>query len=231
MRTNNTTQRIKKLTALAVFAALAYVLHFVHIPVMFLNLDFKDVVTAIAGMYFGPLSGLCLSVLVPLLEYPTSGTAEYGLIMNILSSASFVVTASTIYRFKKTFFGAIMGLISGALAMVSVMMMANLFITPFYMGMPRSEIVAWIPRLFLPFNAVKGILNASLVLCFYKPITQVLKSAGFARRASEEILDDSAAKNSIISPRTILVWVIAGAVAIASFVIIFTILGGKLEFN
>ena len=60
MKENKNTQRIKKLTALAVLAALAYVLHFIHIPVMFLNLDFKDVVTAIAGMYFGPISGLCL---------------------------------------------------------------------------------------------------------------------------------------------------------------------------
>ena len=231
MKENKNTQRIKKLTALAVFAALAYVLHFIHIPVMFLNLDFKDVVTAIAGMYFGPISGLCLSVLVPLLEYPTSGTREYGLIMNILSSASFVVTASTVYRFKKTFFGAIMGLVSAVFAMVAVMMMANLFITPFYMGMPRSEIVAWIPKLFLPFNAVKGVLNASLVLCFYKPITQVLKRAGFARRTSEVIEGDVLAKKSIISMRTILVWIIAGAIAIASLVIIFTILGGKLAFN
>ncbi len=230
MKENKNTQRIKKLTALAVFAALAYALHFIHIPVMFLNLDFKDVVTAIAGMYFGPISGLCLSVLVPLLEYPTSSTAVYGLIMNILSSASFVVTASLVYRFKKTFFGAIMGLVSGVFAMVAVMMAANLLITPFYMGVSRSEVAALIPQLLLPFNAVKGVLNACLVLCFYKPVTRILKSAGFARRASDELLDDGA-KRSIISTRTILVWVIAGAIAIASLVIIFTILGGKLAFS
>lgn len=230
MRTNKNTEKIKKLTALAMFAALAYVLHFIHIPVMFLNLDFKDVVTAIAGMYFGPISGLCLSVLVPLLEYPTSSTAEYGLIMNILSSASFVVTASLIYRFKKTFLGAIMGLVCAALSMTAVMMAANLLITPFYMGVARSEVAALIPKVLLPFNAIKGVLNASLTLCLYKPMTRILKVSGFGRSGAD-ISEENTASGSIISKRTILVWIIGGAIAIASLVIIFTILGGKLAFN
>ena len=106
----NSTEKIKRMTAIAVFAALAYVIHFVHIPVGFLNLDFKDVVMAIAGMYFGPSAGGVLAILVPLLEYPTSETGPYGLIMNILSSGSFVIVASLVYKFKKTLSGAIVGL-------------------------------------------------------------------------------------------------------------------------
>ena len=81
---------IKKLTALAVFAALAYVVHFIHIPVSFLNLDFKDVIMTVAGMYFGPISGVVVAILVPLLEFPTSETGIYGLIMNLISSVTFV---------------------------------------------------------------------------------------------------------------------------------------------
>lgn len=232
MQQTKTTQKIKKLTALAVFAALAYVVHFIHIPVAFLNLDFKDVIMAIAGMYFGPVSGLALSVLVPLLEYPTSSTAEYGLIMNILSSASFVVTASLIYRFKKTLMGAIVGLVAAALSMTAVMMLANLVITPFYMGVSRSDVVTLIPTMLLPFNAVKAMLNASLTLCLYKPVTRILKSAGFARTGNTPLADGAGGeKASFFSTRTLLVWIIGGAIAIASLVIIFTILGGKLEFN
>ena len=109
------TQKIKKLTALAVFAALAYAVHFVHVPVSFLNLDFKDVVMTVAGMYFGPISGLVVAILVPLLEFPTSETGVYGLIMNLISSVTFVCVASVIYRFKRTLTGAIIGLSAAAL--------------------------------------------------------------------------------------------------------------------
>ena len=162
---------IKKLTALAVFAALAYVIHFIHIPVSFLNLDFKDVVMTVAGMYFGPVSGVVVAIAVPLLEFPTSETGIYGLIMNLISSVTFVGVASLIYRFKRTLSGAIIALISAAMSMTAVMMLANLFVTPFYMGVSRGDVVALIPTMLLPFNATKSILNASLTLCLYKPMT------------------------------------------------------------
>ena len=61
---DKTTQRIKRITVIAVFAALAYVIHFVHVPVAFLNLDFKDVIMAVGGMYFGPVAGAVLSALL-----------------------------------------------------------------------------------------------------------------------------------------------------------------------
>jgi riboflavin transporter FmnP len=223
---NRTTQRIKKLTAVAVFAALAYVIHFVHIPVMFLNLDFKDVIMAICGMYFGPLSGIAVSVIVPLLEYPTSSTGVYGLIMNLCSSVTFVTVASVIYKYKKTLFGAIIALVSAAFSMTAVMMLANLFVTPYYMGVERSAVVALIPKVLLPFNAVKAMLNASLTLCLYKPLTKLLKVTGFGRNTElvGEIKQGS-------KRRTALVLVIGGAIAIISLVIIFAVLGGKIQFN
>lgn len=226
MQTNNT-QRIKKITALAVFAALAYVLHFIHIPVGFLNLDFKDVVTTIAGMYFGPLSGLCLSVLVPLLEYPTSATREYGLIMNILSSASFVCVASLVYKFKKTLSGAITGLVSAIFSMVAVMMIANLIITPFYMGVSRSAVIELIPKMLLPFNAIKATLNASLTLCFYKPFTRILKKTGFGRSEG----DAQGVKQAGNKKTTAIVLGIGLVISAISLVIIFTVLGGTLQFS
>ena len=223
-----TGENIKKMTAIAVFAALAYVIHFVHIPVAFLNLDFKDVVMTIAGMYFGPSAAAVLAFLVPILEYPTSETGPYGLIMNILSSGAFVIVASVIYKFKKTLSGAIIALCSASLSMVAVMMLANLFITPYYMHVAQTEVVALIPTLLLPFNAVKAVLNAALTLCLYKPISKVLKKSGFGRKESVQTEEEN--KNSA-TVRSVLVWTIGGAIAIAAFCIIFFVLGGKIEFN
>lgn len=225
---NDTTYKIRRLTAVAVFAALAYVIHFIHIPVAFLNLDFKDVIMAIAGMYFGPLTGILLALLVPLLELPTSETGIYGLIMNALSSGTFVIVASVIYKFRRKLSGAIIALSVAAFSTVAVMMLANLYITPYYMGVTQDAVVSLIPTLLLPFNAVKSVLNAALTLCLYKPITTVLKKSGFGKRSSDEQVENTKSGNM---RHSILVWVIAGAVAIAALLVIFLVLGGKITFN
>jgi riboflavin transporter FmnP len=223
-----TGENIKKMTAVAVFAAFAYVIHFVHIPVAFLNLDFKDVVMTIAGMYFGPSAAAVLAFLVPILEYPTSETGPYGLIMNILSSGAFVIVASVIYKFKKTLSGAIIALCSATLSMVAVMMLANLFVTPYYMHVTQADVVGLIPTLLLPFNAVKAVLNAALTLCLYKPISKVLKKSGFGRKESVQTEEENKKSATL---RSVLVWTIGGAIAIAAFCIIFFVLGGKIAFN
>ena len=224
----NTTEKVKRITAVAVFAALAYVIHFVHIPVGFLNLDFKDVVMAIAGMYFGPVAGLTLSVLVPILEFPTSETGPYGLIMNIISSTSFVLVASLIYKFKKKLWGAIVALCAAVLTMTAVMMVANLYVTPYYMGVSQAEVVALIPRVLLPFNATKAVLNAALTLCLYKPVTTALKKSGFGKGSATIEPED---RKKGIDIRSILVCAIGAAIAISALLVIFLVLGGRIAFN
>ena len=226
---NNTSEKIKRMTAVAVFAAVAYAVHFVHIPVAFLNLDFKDVIMAICGMYFGPVSGVTVAVLVPLLEYPTSSTGPYGLIMNIISSVTFVGVASVIYRFKKTLSGAIVGLCAAALSMTAAMMVANLLVTPYYMGVTRGEVAALIPTMLLPFNAIKAVLNASLTMCLYKPLTTVLRKTGFGKPSAPVLTDEAEQKKT--GMRTIIVWIVGGCVAIASLCVIFFVLGGSIAFN
>ena len=222
-------QKIKRLTALAMFAALAYVVHFVHIPVGFLNLDFKDVIVSICGMYFGVLSGLLIAIFVPVLEFITvSDTGPYGLIMNILSSVSFVCVASTIYRFKKTLLGAIVALVSAVFSMVAVMIVANLVITPYYMGVSVSDVGVLIPTLLLPFNAIKAVLNASLTLCLYKPLTSVLKRTGFGKQKTEQ---GNAEVQKNMRIRTALVCAVGGCIAVASLFVIFFVLGGTIAIN
>ena len=122
-------EKLKKMTGVAMFAALAYIcVAVLRIPGIggFLTMDFKDVIITICGMFFGPASAILLAVVVPFIEFLTvSGTGVYGLIMNFLSSFAFAFVASLIYKYKKTLFGAIMGLVSAVLAMTAVMMLAN----------------------------------------------------------------------------------------------------------
>ena len=229
MQTQKNEKYIKRLVATALFAALAYAVHYVHIPVGFLNLDFKDVIIAICGMYFGPIYGLVLAVVVPLIEFLTvSSTGVYGLIMNVISSSAFVGTASVIYHFKKTLSGAVIALCSAVLSMTAVMVLANMYVTPYYMGVARNDVMAMIPTLLLPFNAIKAILNAALTLCLYKPITKILKRSGFGKSVSDGAENTSANSSEL---RTLLVLIIGGCIAVGALLIIFLVLGGKIAFN
>lgn len=164
---------LQKSILTALFAALAFGVSLVlHFPVQFLTLDFKDALIAVGGMFLGPVAALVISALAALLEFLTiSSTGTYGLIMNFVSSAAFSVAAALVYKYRKTFSGAILALCAGVVSMTAMMMAANLIVTPFYSGMSASAVAGMIPTLLLPFNLIKSTLNAALVVLLYKPLT------------------------------------------------------------
>ncbi len=169
----------------AVFAALAYAVMFVfRFNVQFLTFDLKDAVITVAGLLLGPVTSVSISLLVAVLESVTVGdTGFYGFIMNFASSATFSVVAAMVYRYRKRLSGAIVALCSAVVALVAVMLVLNLLITPIYqtkvLGIPMStaDVAKIIPILLLPFNAVKAVTNAALVLILYKPISRALRAA------------------------------------------------------
>ena len=73
--------------------------------------------------------------------------------------------------------GAVLGLICGIVVMTGVMLLWNYFITPFYMGYPREAVADLLLPAFLPFNLLKGFLNAALILLIYKPVVSALRKA------------------------------------------------------
>lgn len=229
-------QNLRRIAMIAVFGAMAYVVMlFVHIPVSFLTLDLKDALITLCGLYFGPLSALVLSLLVPLLEFFTvSGTGVYGLIMNILGTMAFSLPVALIYKYKKSFTGAILGLFSGIFVMTGVMILANLWITPYYMGATIATVVALIPKLLLPFNLVKSVLNAGIVLLLYKHLSKALRRAGFLPRSADvsaEPVGETASAPVSRRPilRTVLVTLAALLMIAASLVVIFAVLGGRID--
>ena len=60
------------------------------------------------------------------------------------------------------------------------MLLWNYIITPFYMGVPREVVAGMLMTVFLPFNLVKGGINAGLTLLLYKPIVNALRKAHLA---------------------------------------------------
>ncbi len=229
---NNTNiERTKKLVMIAMFSALAYVTTVICklIPDVagFLSLEIKDAVIVLCSLMFGPLSGLVIAILVPVIElFTISATGWYGLVMNVLSSATFALVVGILYKHKRTLKGAIIALVSGVFAVTAVMMLANLFITPLYLkymvGVPSASmayVAGMIPTILLPFNLTKAVLNMALVLLFYKPFTRVLRKMGLMAKSENEKENDK---------RSWLRYIVLAAISIliitVSLLIIFVVL-------
>ena len=182
--------KARDLTILALLAAVSYVVMYLSklIPIHilgFLSFDLKDVIICIAGFLFGPLAAAGVSVVVSLIEMVTVGsTGLWGLLMNVLSTCAFVCTAAYFYQRNKTIKSAVVGLVIGILLMTALMLLWNYLITPIYMGQPREFVATLLIPYFLPFNLIKGGINATLTMLLYKPIVNALRKAKLVEPSS-----------------------------------------------
>ncbi len=196
MKTTRTSEKpyLEKVIGISIFSALAVIVAFVLniIPPVagFLSLDAKDAVIAIASFIYGPISGVLIAFIAAFIEFLTfSTTAWYGLIMNFASSAVFTLTASLIYKKFRTINGAIISLLCGVAATTGAMLLLNNFITPIYLqefvGMPKeaavNTVIDLLPKVLLPFNFAKSLLNAAVCIMLYKPVLAALSKAGMIK--------------------------------------------------
>ena len=172
----------KTMVSLAMLSGIAYIVMLLSklMPsVMFLDFDFKDVVICIGGFTFGPLAAAAISIVVAFVEMITiSHTGIWGFIMNCLATCAFCCTASFIYKKQHSKKGAVIGLITGVVCLVAVMLLWNYLITPIYMGYPREAVADMLLPIFLPFNLAKGGMNMAATLLLYKPVVTALRCAG-----------------------------------------------------
>lgn len=178
--------KTKKLTTIGMLCAIAYVTAAVgRIPlVLFLKYDPKDIIIAISGLIFGPLTSFIIALIVSFVEMVTiSENGVIGFLMNVISSCSFACTAAWIYKKKRKLSGAMIGLSCGWGCMVFVMLLWNYLITPFYMGYPREAVIELLVPAFLPFNFIKGGLNASITMLLYKPVVTALRRSHWIETA------------------------------------------------
>ena len=181
---NQSSENIRWLTVSAMLTALAYAcvaLSSMVFPIKiegFLSLECKDAVLMIGAFLFGPGTGLAMAAVVAVLEFLTfSGTGWIGLLMNVLSSALFICPAAAVYRRRRTFGGALIGLGCGAAAMCAGMILWNYVMTPIYMGVAREMVVGMLLPVILPFNLLKAALNGALTMLLYHAVVTVLRKA------------------------------------------------------
>ena len=208
----------KTIASIAMLSALAFLARLIFkIPVSFLTFDIKDSIIALGGMIFGPVSGVVIALLVSLIEMIISETGPIGFVMNFVSSAAFAGTAALIYKFKRTFNGAIIGLFSAVGVTTAVMLLMNLLLTPIYQNVPVNVVISMLPTLFLPFNFAKTLLNAAIVMLIYKPVVVALRKA---RIIEGRPMDTKFGKESVIT-------IIISALSLITAVVIFVILNTK----
>jgi len=226
--------RIRKMIAVGVFVALSYICCVLfHFKVAFLSFDLKDAVMAIGAMFFGPMAGFVTVLITCLVEFITiSSTGVYGLVMNLLASFTFVCIGSLVYKVKRSMAGALFGMILASVSMVLVMLAANLLITPMYMtalgnAMSTADVAALIPTLLFPFNLTKAIFNSAVVFLLYKPVSQALKASGFVKNGMAGTAALSVEEKRARKKKSILVTVVALAVAALTLVYFFLVLNGS----
>lgn len=219
---------IRRITVSAMLTAIAYLCVFVlRFKVGFLTFDFKDAIIATISFLYGPANGIVSAVTVAFFEaVSVSDTGIYGFIMNALSSATFALVCGLIYKLHHSFAGAVASALASVTSVTAVMMLANIFITPYYMGVERTAVVAMLPTVLLPFNLCKALLNASVTMIIYKPISTALYRSGLS---DGKKLASNGNQGYKLDKRTIALAVVAIAVAVAATAVIIFVLGGEFQ--
>lgn len=172
--------KVKRMTLMALLIAMGYaslfVIRFPLIPsATFLRFDIKDVFIAIGGLILGPYAAFLGGVVVSIIQILT--VSEYGLIgliMNILSISSFVMPIAMVYKRKESNTSLIVGLLLGCVCMTATMVAWNYLISPLYMGVSREVVAAMLIPVFLPFNAIKSVINAVVIFAVWQIIKRTV---------------------------------------------------------
>ena len=188
---------IKKISVCSIFGALGFVLMLLEFPISFLipsfiKFDFSEIPAVIATFAYGPLYGILVCLVKNLLHLFVTSTLGVGELSNFILGAIFVGTAGIIYKRLHNRKGALIGTLIGALTMAVLSIFTNYFIVyPFYaeVFMPMETIINMYKELLpiadnlwkaliifnLPFNFVKGVVDAAICFVVYKKISPILK--------------------------------------------------------
>ena len=197
MRKRHRLRRTRAITFIAMFSAIAAVLHIVDLPLFFApsfyKLDFSELPVMICAFYMGPVAGVTcefLKIVLKLLIKGTS-TAFVGDLANFLVGCSFVLPASICYQATLSKKGAIWSLTLGTLVMTVFGSLFNAwYLIPQFVKlfhMPLESIIAAGTAIFssvtdlktlvlfciVPFNLIKGAAVSVLTFLLYKRVEGV----------------------------------------------------------
>ncbi len=176
------TDKVVKLCIMAMLTALSivslYVIKFPLIPAApFLEYDAADIPVLIGSMLLGPVAGIAVLLAVCIIQAITVSASSgwIGFLMHFIASSVLVLTASCIYKKKKTTKSLIIGLVAGSLAMTVVMIPLNLVFTGIFMGAGTQTVVGMLIPAIIPFNLLKAGINSAVTFAVFLSVSKVLK--------------------------------------------------------
>ena len=191
--TKKKTLSVQYLTRIAVLTALSSILYMISIPIVaFYSLDLSNLPVLLGAFSMGPVAGLIILGLKSLIGCLTSSTMYVGELADFIMGAAFVLPAARIYQRNKSRKGALIGMITGTVALILAGCLTNAYLLiPFYMkafGMPMEAIIGMCAQalpfvdtelkviLFVtaPFNLLKGVVLCILTYMIYKPLSPLL---------------------------------------------------------
>lgn len=188
----------KRISYVAMFSAVAAVLHILDLPLFFApsfyKIDFSELAVLICTFYLGPVSGVVCELLKIFLKLLIKGTstAYVGDFANFFVGCAMVLPASIVYHCKKSKKTAIWGLVTGSLIMTVFGSAFNaVYLIPKFselfhleldaiisMGTSVNPAITNLSTLVLfavvPFNILKGVVVSVMTLLLYKRVERLL---------------------------------------------------------
>lgn len=176
------TSNTKFLVNVGIFSAIAFILQFIGSLMGlkvggFLEIEFSDIPPLILAFFYGPLAGVLAEFIKNLIHCFMTSTGFVGEFANFVINGTMCFTAGIIYKYIRTFKGAIISLSVGTVVMAISGILVNLYIMlPLYM--PQAPFIQKFQLALytiLPFNIVKGVVISILTLLLYKRISKAIK--------------------------------------------------------
>ncbi len=177
--------KTKFIVTVGVFSGIAIVLQYIGsiIPLKiggFLELELSDLPALIISLAYGPLAGVACEFIKNLLHLiifsgvPTAGVGELA---NFIMNGTMCLTAGLVYKYNRTFKGAVWALLAGTAAMIVMGVFANTFITlPIFMpSATAADRQSLVFKTILPFNIVRGLSISAITVLVYKKISRLIK--------------------------------------------------------
>ncbi len=175
--TNTNVWSTKQLVTMALMCAIGVILSFVEFPLLpgvtWLKFDASNMPAMVSGFAFGPAAGVAVGIVTAIIHGLLMADFT-GALMNVLTVTCFVLPAALVYKKKRTYPAAILGLVLSVIAATIGAIAGNLIVTPMWLGVPFEAVVAMIIPILIPFNLLKGCLNAVLTLIIYKAISNLI---------------------------------------------------------
>lgn len=167
----------RQLVVMALMCAISVLLSFVEFAIFpaaaWLKYDASFVPAMICGFAYGAGPGMAVGLISVVLHALMSGNF-WGAVMNALVVCGYVIPAALVYKFVRTWKGAIIGLVLSFVAAIALAIVGNLLVTPIYAGMPMEAVADMIVPILLPFNIMKAALNSVITLAIYKAISNLI---------------------------------------------------------